>query len=156
MQEIGEGATSHRELWFTRSLIVLLLSTLMALLFALGSLTSARAVCACQLRPAWLSFHEMQINWTALAPPSQTRQLKSRLWDMVFRVTNGSHLKENKYKQDTYLKICSSHFFCLLLCLQTFWPMAFSLFMSSVKDMHQIEPPGQIRVSPQDPLLSSN
>lgn len=43
------GLTPHGELWLARFLIVFLLSTLMALLFALGSLTLARAICACQL-----------------------------------------------------------------------------------------------------------
>lgn len=43
------GLTSCRECWLARTLITLLLSTLMALSFALGSLTFARAICACQL-----------------------------------------------------------------------------------------------------------
>lgn len=105
-QEMVRGLTWHRELWLAHSLIALRLSTLMALLFALGSLTFVTAICACQLRPAWLSFHKFN------CPTIAYRQPKSRLIDnqnqgfgiLLFGLTHDNYLKENKYKQDTGLR----------------------------------------------------
>lgn len=78
------------------------LSPLMALLFALGSLTFVITICACQLRPAWLSFHK--INWAALALPLLIDNRNQGFWIFSFGLTQDSYLKENKYKQDPDLR----------------------------------------------------
>lgn len=96
------GLTSHRELCLARSLITLLLSPLMALLFALGSLPFITTICACQLRPERLSFHK--INWAALALPLLTDNRNQGFWILLFGLTQDSYLKENKYKQDPDLR----------------------------------------------------
>lgn len=120
-RRLVRGLTSHRELWLACSLITLVLSTLMALLFALGSLTIATAICACQLRPVWLSFYK--INSAAPAPPFLIDNWNQGFWILLFGLTN-NYLKKKANR--THLRICPSYVY-LYLCLQTLWLMAFPL-----------------------------